>query len=335
MFRNYVETLLGAAVLAVALGFLAWAYGRSDAGDPGGYTLRAKFDRVDGLETGGDVRISGIKVGRVLAQELDPATFRAQVTFSVRNGIELPADSSAAIVSSGLLGGKYLSVAPGGDDRILADGGEINLTQSSVNLEDLIGRYIFGGQSGQSGRAGRAARPGRAARSDPARSTCPGRDHSPDRGGGARGWARAATPGRRHASTRQDHGALDRSAAADGRGGRVRHAAHHRPGLPDHAADGTAGECGVPRDLAWWIRSTSPGSPSAAGCSRRARRCRPSSTRSTTSGRSGARSRWSRSRRHPSLCPRWSRRRPTDSLGAGTRPAPEEPDAAVRDRCCG
>lgn len=153
MSRNYVETLLGAAVLAVALGFLAWAYGRSDAGDPGGYTLRAKFDRVDGLETGGDVRVSGIKVGRVLSQELDPATFRAEVTFSVRNGIELPSDSSAAIVSSGLLGGKYLAVVPGGEDEILADGGEIKLTQSSVNLEDLIGRYIFSSQGGQSGGA--------------------------------------------------------------------------------------------------------------------------------------------------------------------------------------
>jgi len=154
MSRNYVETLLGAAVLAVALGFLAWAYGRSDAGDPGGYTLRAKFDRVDGLETGGDVRISGIKVGRVLAQELDPQTFRAEVTFSVRNGIELPSDSSAAIVSSGLLGGKYLAVVPGGEDQILADGGEIKLTQSAVNLEDLIGRYIFSSQGGQGGAAG-------------------------------------------------------------------------------------------------------------------------------------------------------------------------------------
>ena len=151
MSRNYVETLLGAAVLAVALGFLAWAYGRSDAGDPGGYTLRAKFDRVNGLENGGDVRISGIKVGRVLGQELDPQTFRAEVTFSVRNGVELPADSSAAIVSSGLLGGKYLSVVPGGEEEILADGGEIKLTQSSVNLEDLIGRYIFSSQGSQSG----------------------------------------------------------------------------------------------------------------------------------------------------------------------------------------
>lgn len=156
MSRNHVETLLGAAVLAVALGFLAWAYGRSDAGDPGGYTLRARFDRADGLETGGDVRISGIKVGRVLTQELDPATFRAEITFSVRQGIELPADSSAAIVSSGLLGGKYLSVVPGGDDRILADGGEIKLTQSSVNLEDLIGRYIFSGQGNQGGQGAAA-----------------------------------------------------------------------------------------------------------------------------------------------------------------------------------
>ena len=148
MPRNMVETLLGAAVLVVALGFLTWAYGRSDAGDPGGYTLKAKFDRVDGLETGGVVRMSGIKIGKVLSQELDPQTYRAEVTFSVRNGIELPSDSSAAIVSSGLLGGKYLSLVPGGDDRLLTDGGEITLTQSSVNLEDLIGRYIFSGQSG-------------------------------------------------------------------------------------------------------------------------------------------------------------------------------------------
>ena len=154
MPRNIVETLLGAVVLAVALGFLARAYGRSDAGDPGGYTLRAKFDRTDGLENGGDVRISGIKVGRILTQELDPQTFRAEVTFSVRNGIELPADSSAAIVSSGLLGGKYLSVVPGGEDEILTDRGEIKLTQSSVNLEDLIGRYIFSSQGSQGSQGG-------------------------------------------------------------------------------------------------------------------------------------------------------------------------------------
>ena len=151
MPRNIVETLLGAAVLAVALGFLAWAYGNSSAGDPGGYSLHAKFDRIDGLDSGADVKVSGIKVGKVLSQQLDPATYRAEVTFSVRDGVQLPADSSAAIVSSGLLGGKYLSLVPGGDEKILKDGQEITLTQSSVNLEDLIGRYIFSGQSGQGG----------------------------------------------------------------------------------------------------------------------------------------------------------------------------------------
>ncbi|MFO1075047.1 MAG: outer membrane lipid asymmetry maintenance protein MlaD [Geminicoccaceae bacterium] len=167
MSRNLVETILGALVLAVAIGFLLWAYGRSTAGDPGGYQLRAKFERVDGLEVGGDVRISGIKVGKVLAQQLDPQTFRAEITFSVRNGIELPADSSAAIASTSLLGGKYLSLVPGGDDKILGNGGEITLTQSSINLEDLVGRYIFGqgGSQGsaQGGGQGAAPQPGAAA----------------------------------------------------------------------------------------------------------------------------------------------------------------------------
>jgi phospholipid/cholesterol/gamma-HCH transport system substrate-binding protein len=170
MSRNIIETVLGAVVLLVAGGFLFWAYGRSDAGDPGGYALRAKFERVDGLEVGGDVRISGIKVGKVLAQRLDPVSFRAEVTFSVKDGIEVPSDSSAAIVSSGLLGGKYLSLVPGGDDRLLKDGEELTLTQSAVNLEDLIGRYIFSqGQTaaGQQGGQQGGQQPGGAAPAPP------------------------------------------------------------------------------------------------------------------------------------------------------------------------
>ncbi|MEK0084775.1 outer membrane lipid asymmetry maintenance protein MlaD [Benzoatithermus flavus] len=161
MSRNIIETVLGAVVLLVAAGFLFWAYGRSDAGDPGGYTLRAKFERIDGLEVGGDVRISGIKVGRVLSERLDPQSFRAEVTFSVKKGIEVPADSSAAIVSSGLLGGKYLSLVPGGDERVLKDGEEVTLTQSAVNLEDLIGRYIFSqGQGAAAQQSGQGTPPG-------------------------------------------------------------------------------------------------------------------------------------------------------------------------------
>ncbi|MCS6778601.1 MAG: outer membrane lipid asymmetry maintenance protein MlaD [Geminicoccaceae bacterium] len=157
MQHNLVETILGAVVLAAAIGFFGWAYGQSSAGDPGGYTLVARFERVDGLEVGADVKIAGIKVGRVLAQDIDPETFRALVRFSVKKGIELPADSTAAVASSSLLGGKYLSIVPGGEDRMLKPGEELTFTQSSVNLEDLIGRYVFSGQAAGGGApAGRA-----------------------------------------------------------------------------------------------------------------------------------------------------------------------------------
>jgi phospholipid/cholesterol/gamma-HCH transport system substrate-binding protein len=155
MTRNVLETLLGAVVLLVAIAFLTFAYRSSQLGNGSdGYELVAKFDRVDGLDNGGDVRISGIKVGTIIGQQLDPATFRAEVRFSVRNDVELPLDTSAAIVSSGLLGGKYLSLEPGGEIDMLAPGGEITLTQSSVRLEDLIGQLVFSGQGGGGGQGG-------------------------------------------------------------------------------------------------------------------------------------------------------------------------------------
>lgn len=143
MTRNLLETLLGAVVLVVAIAFLFYAYSSSQLGSGDGYELRANFDRVDGLETGSDVRISGIKVGTVTGQSLDPQTYRAEVRFTVREDVELPLDTSAAIVSSSLLGGKYLQLVPGGDPDVLGPGEEITLTQSAVNLEDLIGQMIF------------------------------------------------------------------------------------------------------------------------------------------------------------------------------------------------
>lgn len=154
MTRNVLETLLGAVVLIVAIGFLAFAYRSSQISEGGGYELLARFDRVDGLEPGADVRISGIKVGSVVSQTLDPQTFRAEVRFTLRDDVELPLDSSAAVVSNGLLGGKYLAVVPGGDLEVLEPGDELTLTQSAINLEDLIGHMIFsqggGGADGQS-----------------------------------------------------------------------------------------------------------------------------------------------------------------------------------------
>jgi phospholipid/cholesterol/gamma-HCH transport system substrate-binding protein len=153
MTRNVLETLLGAVVLIVAVGFLTFAYRSSQVSDSGGYELLARFDRVDGLEPGADVRISGIKVGSVLAQTLDPESFRAEVRVTLRDDVKLPLDSSAAVVSNGLLGGKYLAVVPGGDVEVLEPGDEMTLTQSAINLEDLIGHLIFS-QGGGGGGAG-------------------------------------------------------------------------------------------------------------------------------------------------------------------------------------
>ncbi|TVQ31803.1 MAG: outer membrane lipid asymmetry maintenance protein MlaD [Geminicoccaceae bacterium] len=148
MSRSFVETLLGAVVLIVALVFVAYAYTVSDIRDPGGYVLRAKFDRIDGINVGADVRISGITVGRVLSHNLDTRTFRAEVAFSVRHGIELPADSSAAIFSESLLGGRYIALQPGADDDVLRPGDELMFTQSAINLEELVGRFVFSGDGG-------------------------------------------------------------------------------------------------------------------------------------------------------------------------------------------
>jgi phospholipid/cholesterol/gamma-HCH transport system substrate-binding protein len=154
MTRNVLETLLGAVVLIVAVGFLTFAYRSSQVSDSGGYELLARFDRVDGLEPGADVRISGIKVGSVLAQTLDPESFRAEVRFTLRDDVKLPLDSSAAVVSNGLLGGKYLAVVPGGDVEVLEPGDEMTLTQSAINLEDLIGHLIFSQGGGGGGGGG-------------------------------------------------------------------------------------------------------------------------------------------------------------------------------------
>ena len=143
MRGNVVEALLGAVVLVVAAGFLVFAYSSTDVAAIEGYQVHAKFDRVDGLIIGSDVRLGGIKVGTVVGQELEADTYLAVVRMTIDPKIKLPADSSAEIVSDGLLGSKYLSLVPGGDEGIIEVGGEIRFTQSPVILENLIGQLIF------------------------------------------------------------------------------------------------------------------------------------------------------------------------------------------------
>jgi len=143
MGRNLVETLMGAVVLGVAIAFLVFAYSRGGLKTEDGYMLIGKFDRIDGLKEGSDVRMSGIKIGTVTKQILDPKTYLAVVSLNVSLGVQLPRDSSARIASDGLLGDKYLSVTPGGEDEMLPTGGEIQHTQGSVDIVSLVGRMIF------------------------------------------------------------------------------------------------------------------------------------------------------------------------------------------------
>jgi phospholipid/cholesterol/gamma-HCH transport system substrate-binding protein len=150
MKRNAVETVLGAVVLVVAALFLFFAYTTSEVRAVSGYELTARFDRVGGLRDGADVRISGIKVGTVTQQVLDPKTFEAVVTLSVQQDIKLPVDTVAAITSSGLLGSDFVSLTPGNEDDIIKPGGTIAHSQPPMDLQSLIGQYIFSqGGSGQ------------------------------------------------------------------------------------------------------------------------------------------------------------------------------------------
>jgi phospholipid/cholesterol/gamma-HCH transport system substrate-binding protein len=143
MSRNIVETLMGAFVLAVAIAFVAFAYSRTTVATVAGYEVVAKFSRLDGLSRGADVRISGIKVGSVVDLMLEPSSFRAVARMSIAPEYQLPADSSVAIVSDGLLGGKYASIEPGGADETIKPGGEILYTQDSIVLEQLLGKFVF------------------------------------------------------------------------------------------------------------------------------------------------------------------------------------------------
>lgn len=143
MSSNLVESLIGAVVLLVAGWFLVFAYERTDMGAGNGYTLTARFDRIDGIGIGSDVRMAGIKVGTVTGSRLDAQTFQAVVTLSLDDEIELPSDTAIAITAEGLLGGTYMNLLPGGMDDILVDGDEISETQDAVDLLGLIGKFIY------------------------------------------------------------------------------------------------------------------------------------------------------------------------------------------------
>ncbi len=143
-------------MVLVAGWFLAFAWNRSESGTGTTYELVARFPNVAGVSVGTDVRVSGLKVGRVVAQELDPETWQAVVRLAVDRRVSLPADSAAAITSEGLLGGTFIALMPGGDEERLRPGDEIVDTQGATDLMGLVGAVInrTGGASSGSADSG-------------------------------------------------------------------------------------------------------------------------------------------------------------------------------------
>lgn len=149
-FERWGETILGAAVAVVAVGFFVFAAAQAgQGGSAAGYDLVARFQRVDGIAVGSDVRVSGVKVGVVRAVELDTETYMARLTLTISNGVQVLDDSTARIASDGLLGGAYVAIEPAGMDA-LAAGGEIPNTQGSVDLLTLFASFAQGQGSGDS-----------------------------------------------------------------------------------------------------------------------------------------------------------------------------------------
>ncbi len=147
MQRRSIDFLVGLFVLLglAALVFLAFkAANLTSLGGANTYALQAKFDNIGGLKARAPVKSAGVVVGRVGQVTFDNKDFVAVVTLDMDPRFKFPKDSSAKILTSGLLGEQYIGIEPGGDDKTLAGGEVVKRTQSAVVLENLISQFIYG-----------------------------------------------------------------------------------------------------------------------------------------------------------------------------------------------
>lgn len=146
MGKRGIETLVGLFVLLGILGLLFLALKAANLGSFGGgdgYTLIAKFDNIGGLKVRAPVRSAGVTIGRVASITLDPKTYQGVVKLEVDKSVQFPKDSSARILTAGLLGDQYIGLEPGGAEKNLGAGDVISQTQSAVVLESLISQFLF------------------------------------------------------------------------------------------------------------------------------------------------------------------------------------------------
>ena len=149
MRRNTLEILMGMVVLGAAGFFMLLVYQAADITSSDGYQIKAEFGTTGGLTVGADVRLSGIKVGRITSQSLDPVTFSAVIEMRIDETVKLPEDSTARITAASLLGGNFLELIPGSSDADMQAGTVIYDTFDPVSLSDLLGKFIFQNDSDQ------------------------------------------------------------------------------------------------------------------------------------------------------------------------------------------
>ncbi|MBP5352622.1 MAG: outer membrane lipid asymmetry maintenance protein MlaD [Alphaproteobacteria bacterium] len=138
--------LLVIALFAIIIVVFKWQRNVWADAEDTDYTVYATFNRTDGLSVGNKVRLAGVDVGRVEGSVLDE-NFRATLTLKIRHDIKIPDDSSAAIVSSGIMGNKYIEIEPGGSEDFIEENGDFVYTQDAIVLEELIERIIALGKA--------------------------------------------------------------------------------------------------------------------------------------------------------------------------------------------
>ena len=145
MSEHTTEVLVGAGVIAAAIGFMVYAGQVSGyAGNPATYPLQASFRSLEGVTVGTDVRLAGVKIGTVSDVELNPETYRADTVVSVATGIDIPDDSAIIVSSEGLLGGNFVEIVPGGSPFFFEPGDTIEDTQGAVSLVSLLLKFVSG-----------------------------------------------------------------------------------------------------------------------------------------------------------------------------------------------
>jgi phospholipid/cholesterol/gamma-HCH transport system substrate-binding protein len=151
MKQHTVELTVGifVFVMLLSVGYLTVRLGKMEILGNDFYTLHARFESAGGLRSGSSVEIAGVQVGRVTAIRLDQDMYAALVEMKIRKDVTITDDAIASIKTSGLIGDKFLRISPGGSDVVLQPGDMMIETQSPLDIEDLVSRYIFGGGKGE------------------------------------------------------------------------------------------------------------------------------------------------------------------------------------------